>query len=193
MITQEQFNAAILPFTLKFEGGYANNKADKGGETYRGISRTNHPTWAGWPIIDKIKATNPLRRGDIVRDKRLNDLVYEFYYKKIFEAGGLAEINSVLVSLVAFDFLVHGGYATITMQKLINRKFGGTLDVDGDWGDATRKAVNSIPEKDLALALLAVRRQRLLNIIEKDSSQEEFREGWMSRIDYLVKLVNKNS
>ena len=37
------------------EGGYANNKNDIGGETYRGIARNYWPKWVGWKLIDHIK------------------------------------------------------------------------------------------------------------------------------------------
>jgi lysozyme family protein len=37
------------------EGGYANNKADNGGETFRGIARKFWGSWKGWSIIDGIK------------------------------------------------------------------------------------------------------------------------------------------
>ena len=33
--------------TMKSEGGYANNPNDTGGETYKGVSRKNHPKWNG--------------------------------------------------------------------------------------------------------------------------------------------------
>ena len=41
--------------TMKFEGGYANNPADRGGETYRGIARKIWPGWNGWPLVDAAK------------------------------------------------------------------------------------------------------------------------------------------
>jgi type VI secretion system secreted protein VgrG len=31
--------------TMTFEGGYANDPDDAGGETYMGISRRYHPDW----------------------------------------------------------------------------------------------------------------------------------------------------
>ena len=34
--------------TIRFEGGYVNHKADKGGETYKGIARNFWPKWKGW-------------------------------------------------------------------------------------------------------------------------------------------------
>jgi lysozyme family protein len=37
------------------EGGYANDPSDRGGETYKGISRNNFPNWKGWKLIDLHK------------------------------------------------------------------------------------------------------------------------------------------
>jgi lysozyme family protein len=48
------FNIAYIR-TNVFEGGYANNPLDKGGETYYGIARKGNPSWAGWEIIDKYR------------------------------------------------------------------------------------------------------------------------------------------
>ena len=44
-----------LTETLRHEGGYVNDPKDPGGETYKGISRKNHPDWEGWNIIDEKK------------------------------------------------------------------------------------------------------------------------------------------
>ena len=38
--------------TALFEGGYVNDPVDRGGETFRGISRKNHPGWSGWILVD---------------------------------------------------------------------------------------------------------------------------------------------
>ena len=51
----ESFKKA-LEHMLKFEGGYANDPNDSGGETFRGVSRRNWPKWPGWPLIDRAKA-----------------------------------------------------------------------------------------------------------------------------------------
>jgi len=57
VITKAIFFSHILNDTLKHEGGYANHSADKGGETYRGITRKNNPNWQGWKYIDEVKRT----------------------------------------------------------------------------------------------------------------------------------------
>ncbi len=38
--------------TSAHEGGYVNDAIDRGGETYRGISRVYHSSWKGWSNID---------------------------------------------------------------------------------------------------------------------------------------------
>lgn len=51
-----------LKDTLVFEGGYANVRADSGGETFRGVSRRSNPNWAGWPLIETAKAKVGVKR-----------------------------------------------------------------------------------------------------------------------------------
>jgi len=193
MITKEQFQASILPFTLRFEGGYVNDKADRGGETYRGISRKINPTWDGWPTIDEYKVSGSLKRGDIINNAKLKDSVANFYFEKYLRANHLDNLDSVLVALVCFDFAVHGGFSTLLLQRLINRKFNGKLYDDGIWGSNTKNAANAIGEKELSLAILDVRKQRFANIIENDPTQERFRDGWNNRIEYLKELVRVNT
>ena len=48
------FNKAIVK-VLKKEGGYVNNPADRGGETYKGITRKYHSTSYVWTLIDRLK------------------------------------------------------------------------------------------------------------------------------------------
>ena len=45
----------IFNKTMGIEGGYVDDPDDRGGETYKGISRKNHPAWEGWEIIDSMK------------------------------------------------------------------------------------------------------------------------------------------
>ena len=48
------FSKAI-PKLLKKEGGYVNNPADRGGETYKGIARKYHKSAFMWTLIDRYK------------------------------------------------------------------------------------------------------------------------------------------
>lgn len=43
------------PKVAAHEGGYSNDPADNGGETWKGIARKANPGWQGWVVIDSYK------------------------------------------------------------------------------------------------------------------------------------------
>ena len=56
-----------LTFVLSAEGGYANNKNDKGGETYKGVARNYNPHWGGWVQIDLVKESGVINHQELTR------------------------------------------------------------------------------------------------------------------------------
>ena len=58
------------------EGGYVNDPDDKGGETYKGISRKANPDWDGWISIDQIKKAHPTTFKNILKITKLAS-IYE--------------------------------------------------------------------------------------------------------------------
>ena len=64
--------------TLKFEGGWVNDDADSGKETYKGISRAANPNWAGWKIVDSYKKKSNFPKN-LDSDVKLQSLVKELY------------------------------------------------------------------------------------------------------------------
>ena len=59
--------------TSKFEGGYSNDEADRGGETFAGIARVYHENWLGWKIIDQYKTVTS-------DTKTLNKVLLSFHH-----------------------------------------------------------------------------------------------------------------
>lgn len=188
MISKEAFEKAILPVTLRFEGGYANIPGDKGGETYCGISRKHNPGWAGWPVLDQYQ---PLKRGDMINDAKLKSAVAELYYTKYFAANQFHKFRA-LPAIMLFDFAVHGGYSPEYLQQLLNNRFGGNLKLDGVIGEKTIAFANQISPVLLSHAILDWRKLHLSNILDRYPSQEKFAQGWENRILYLRKLIDAN-
>jgi len=178
----DQFKQTILPFTLLYEGGYVNIPSDKGGETYRGISRVHNPDWEGWPIVDGLK---PLKRGDIINHAELKRAVAKLYYDRYFVANRFDEIASPKVALTLFDMDVHGGYSVRMVQKVINRAFSKGLLTDGILGAKTLAAINEVPDMTLCTEINRYRKDRFNRIVERDPSQEEYLEGWIDRVNKL--------
>lgn len=188
MITKEQFRAQILPITLKHESGYVNDPADKGGETYRGVSRNANPHWEGWKLLERHK---PLSKGDIVNNPALNAAIADLYWNKYFAENGFDKLDSLLVATQLFDFAVHGGYNAKRLQERLNEEFKTSLVVDGNAGAKTFAAINSIAPVLLSASILEWRAERFKRIIANDPTQQRFEKGWNNRIFYM-KHVREN-
>ena len=189
MISKDIFYKTILPHTLKWEGGYVNDPDDKGGETYRGISRVNNPRWVGWAMLEKHK---PLHKGDIVNDPQLNAAVSDLYYTKYFLSNTLDKLNSAMVALMCFDFDVNGGYDGKKLQSILNQRFSAKLLVDGVVGNKTLAVVNSLSEAQLSNAILDARLDRYQWLVKNEPKDEKFLDGWEDRVYYLRKLIAIN-
>lgn len=129
--------------TMGHEGGYANDKHDLGGETYRGIARAYHPSWPGWPTIDSW------RRQEISSEERdiyLKETVKTFYRQQFWDRfqGDKVAAISAEVACELFDTAVnmHVTRAVQFLQTALNmQNSGGTtypdITVDGRLGPST--------------------------------------------------------
>ena len=189
-----------LKKALYWEGTYSNHPADRGGETYKGIARNLHPTWAGWGIIDLVKSKKggkrALRAGDISSilgdeaQENLESLVEEFY-KKMFwkrvKGDKLAKIDGNLACNV-FDLAVNAGrrVAVKVLQRAINRYFRELgskkrLVEDGILGKMT---LGLIKQVDIATLIKFFKLERSLfyiRIVKRRPSQIVFLSGWSQR------------
>ncbi|WP_276134059.1 glycoside hydrolase family 108 protein [Polluticoccus soli] len=171
--------------TMHNEGGYANNKNDSGGETWRGVARNYWAKWPGWAIVDKIKASKPANLNDaLAADAALKTLVDKFYEENFWNAIGLPAMNCQQTANQLFDIAVNMGTGTAAklLQQAINALKPGAVKVDSSAGPSTIEAANGQPDEALYNALAAQRRQRYESIIAANPSQAAFRNSWMSRI-----------
>lgn len=157
------------------EGGYANNKADAGGETYAGIARNFHPNWPGWKLIDAAKARPDFPRC-LVRVSQLQQLVVNFFQRNFWDANHLEQIVDQQVANWAYDHLVNAGARGAMWVQL-----AACVIPDGDIGPATIAAINAADPiiildrcEDIAGAY------RLDRAAEKPS-QIQFLESWLTR------------
>ena len=174
------FNA-ILERLLKDEGGYVNNPNDKGGETNFGIT-INTARSNGY--------TGTMRAMSIDIAKA----IYKQQYWDKVKGDHLLKINPCLADWM-FNFGVNAGpvRAVKFLQRalnLLNNKQVDYADIpeDGGLGQGTLSSlqayVNRRKEegvKNLVVALVALQINFYLNLSEKDSSQEVFTNGWLSR------------
>lgn len=94
--------ATAFSRTMKNEGGYSNDPADPGGETYMGITRRWFGPWAGWPVVDDWKAGCI---SALQRDVLLTDHVRDFYKAQFWDRvqGDAVSTLSPEVAYELFD------------------------------------------------------------------------------------------
>lgn len=164
----------------KFEGGYANNPNDRGGETYAGIARVHHPKWNGWAIVDKYKqsqhsskALNKVLQGN----SEVGEWVEVFYRVNFWNPiMGDAILNQLTADNI-MDFAVNSGVSRAV--KYAQRIVGAVED--GVMGPKTIRAINANVDS-FVTKYKAARLDFLKKIVARDNTQSEFMKGWTSRV-----------
>ena len=106
--------------TLKFEGGWVNDDADSGRETYKGISRAANPNRVGWKIVDSYKKKSNFPKN-LDSDVKLQSLVKELYKTNYWDKVWGDKITNQKVANDLYDTGVNMGVATSI--KLSERQF----------------------------------------------------------------------
>lgn len=118
-----------IGIVLQHEGGYANDKDDRGGETYRGIARKFHQNWEGWFIVDRHKKEANFPRC-LKTDITLNDMVVRFYKKEFWDKIGGDKIKSEKIALQLIDSAVNEGIksAVARAEEIVGLPKSGNID-----------------------------------------------------------------
>ncbi|MBP3201340.1 MAG: hypothetical protein J6M39_06815 [Lachnospiraceae bacterium] len=106
------FNKAITK-VLKKEGGYANNPADRGGETYKGIARRYHGKNYMWVLIDRLKdecgGVNNKFKAKLNLNEQIDAEVKKIYKTDYWDKFKLDTIPNQKVAEQVFDDAVNRG------------------------------------------------------------------------------------
>jgi lysozyme family protein len=167
--------------TGRFEGGYANNPADRGGETYAGIARKFWPNWKGWLIIDEIKSkhgkTSSIINKFAKTDQNLHKMISQFYKANFWDVNKLDLFTDQQVANSVYDFGVNAG--TKKASKTLQQLFG--LLQDGIIGKDTLKAVNN-PNPGATLNGYNELRKAYYLKLAQNPTQHQFLKSWLSRL-----------
>jgi len=153
------------------EGGFVDLPNDHGGPTKFGVTQKRLSEWRGHQVT----------RDDVVElTKDEARMIYAAWYvtpiKRIKHLDPLFRL--------ILDIGVMSGPETAV--KMLQREANGfgvmpPLDVDGILGSKTADAVEDLPEGALRQAVVVARVPALVRIVERDPSQLEFLEGWVTR------------
>jgi len=164
-----------------FEGGYVNNKDDKGGETNYGITAATLESakTKGW-VSDNVSIKNlKLSHAKVI-------------YKNGYWNAVKADDLPYPLDLIMFDMAVNHGVNTAIklLQKSLNSILGFDLVIDGIIGSKTITAINKLTNtghlRCLCAYVLLNRTELYTSIIQSNKTQERFFKGWI--VNRVTKL-----
>ena len=158
----------IFDYLLRVEGGYSDDKNDKGGKTKYGI------------IEEEAK--------DFGYKGSMQDLTKDFakniYLKKYYLGNKLDKVIDDKVALSICDWAVNSGRnGTKNAQIAINQLTNANLDVDGIIGSKTLEALNAIDSEKFLEVYHNLQRIYYRSKVEADNTQKRFFDGWINRVE----------
>lgn len=162
--------------TLLHEGGYINDPDDRGGETYKGISRNAHKNWKGWKILDSYKYKKEFPKI-LDTDIELHREIERFYLINYWNPLKADLINHQYVANSIFDFGVNAGIKTSVKlaQSIIE------VETDGIIGTLTLGKLNAQDSNNFLTAFTVKKIAYYISIIKNRPANKKFLYGWIIR------------
>ena len=165
MKEQVVFNKAF-DHIMEWEGGYVNDKDDRGGETKYGISQKAHP--------------------DVDIKNLTKEEAKKIYKHKYWDKLRLGLVDNEEIAIEIFDFGINAPMRTavLALQRSVTL-IGYPTKIDGKIGNNTIAAVNFASRYYSKALLAAFRGYEFLhykNIVLRNPSQSKFIRNWLARI-----------
>jgi lysozyme family protein len=159
-----------MKFTLKWEGGLADNPADPGGLTNFGIAKRSHPD------VDIANLT----------EEGAKEIYREDYWNKVH-----GDDLPPAIALAVMDYAVNSGVqrAAKTLQTIVG------AGADGVIGPNTLKKMNAVVdkkgEKEIAQDIVMERAIFLSRLVQNKPTMLVFLTGWMKRTHQCMAKVSE--
>lgn len=163
----------LVPFILRWEGGFVNDPDDLGGATNKGI------TMATFADYRKKRGQTVPTIDDL---KNISDADWHEIFKTLYwDRWKADEIKSQAVANILVDWVWASGVHGI---KRPQRILGVT--VDGIVGTKTLSYLNAADPKRLFEAIKADRIKFIDEICKARPKNEKYRKGWLNRINAIT-------
>ena len=157
----------IFDYLLKVEGGYSNDKHDKGGKTKYGITEEDARDFG--------------YKGDM--QDLTKDFTKNIYMKKYYLGNKLDKVVNDKVALSVCDFIVNGGAWGAKKAQAALNELGFDLRVDGILGEKSLAALNEVDENKFLEKYHDLQRRYYRVLAANKPSQKKFLTGWLNRVD----------
>lgn len=178
-------------FTAKWEGGFSDHPADRGGVTKYGVSinflRGIAATQAGRDALDRMGVILPVSANTV---RNLTREQAESLFRMAFWLPLRLDALPQRVGAVIYDMAVNHGAKRAVM--LAQRGFNACaprdekLEEDGVMGPKTQAALAHDADAVLR-SIISARRDYYRAIVKHDASQSANLKGWINRADDLAR------
>lgn len=167
-----QYNK-LIAHILKWEGGWGNDPADKGGPTMKGVTIATYTAYCakkGWP--------NPT----LSQLRNITKAEWEEIFKTMFwDRWKADQIKNQSIANLLVDWVWTSGIYGIKFPQRVL----GVAD-DGIVGPKTLAAINNYPnQKELFDKLWQRRKQHFTSIANSRPGNKKFLKGWLNRLNDL--------
>lgn len=163
----------LVPFILKWEGGFVNDPDDLGGATNRGVTLATYMQYCrkkGYPVptVERLKNLSEREWAEILKT---------MYWDR-WKADKI--VNQSVANIMVDWVWASGVHGVKRPQKILG------VSIDGIVGNQTLAAVNAKDAKELFYAIKADRIRFIDEICKARPANEKYRRGWMNRINNLA-------
>jgi lysozyme family protein len=176
--------AAAIEHVKKWEGGWVNDPNDPGGATNFGISLR-------MALADDEVNVDMDGDGDEdeVDMKLLTWEVAQEIYRKKYWKYGAVENEKIATKLLDMGVNMGPGRSHRICQQALNSCGGWNIKVDGAWGPATERAVNSTDPKLLLTMMTERHLDFYRNLVAEKPALKKFLKGWERRAQSILPCV----
>ena len=166
----------LFKYILGVEGGYSDDKHDRGGKTRYGIIEEEARQHGFKGKMNELPLT----------------FAKEVYKKDYYDKNNLEKILDDRVALSIFDWSVNSGRIGIKKAQSTANDLGADLVVDGILGNKTAEAINKISSERFLNLYHAKQRKFYENLVAKNDTQKKFLKGWLNRIVRKEEFIKEN-
>lgn len=166
-----------LAYTLMNEGGYSEDKDDRGGATKFGVTIATLSTYLGGQAT--IQEVRNLSKDDAA------NIYYHLYWTPLC----LSMVNNNSLATSIFDVGVNCGvhYSARITQSSLNA-LDLTVIVDGEMGFKTCEKLNQVDQGKFILTFENLLVEHYYGIVAANPKQQKFLPGWLARAGRLLSL-----
>lgn len=181
-INKSKFNS-VIGNSFDLEGGYSNNRHDRGGETNHGITRI---------FMEQYKNALPEGKAKPIKDITKED-AYNMY-NAMWNQHNLGHVKDKNIAFLLNDYMINSNEWKVAkrVQDILNQK-GHSIIVDGLFGPKTLEAINNTDKKWLIEEILQDRYKNYRKQVQDEQSQIHNFKGWINRLNKIAELVGSKT